>query len=61
MENELARVVNAIPGFAWSATPDGSGHIDFLRQSVERHIQGASPSWEPAATLRRCQIITERI
>ncbi|HXN49258.1 MAG TPA: PAS domain S-box protein, partial [Bryobacteraceae bacterium] len=30
MENELNRVVNAIPGFVWSATPDGS--VDFLNQ-----------------------------
>src|SRR5262252_9031052 len=30
MENELTRVVNAIPGFVWSAAPDGS--VDFLNQ-----------------------------
>jgi PAS domain S-box-containing protein len=30
MENELRRVVDAIPGFVWSAAPDGS--VDFLNQ-----------------------------
>jgi len=30
MENELGRVVNALPGFVWSAAPDGS--VDFLNQ-----------------------------
>jgi PAS domain S-box-containing protein len=30
MENELIRVVNAIPGFVWSAAPDGS--VDLLSQ-----------------------------
>ena len=30
MENELSRVVNALPGFVWSAAPDGS--VDFLNQ-----------------------------
>jgi PAS domain S-box-containing protein len=30
MAYDLARVVNAIPGFVWSATPDGS--VDFLNQ-----------------------------
>src|SRR5215831_14042722 len=30
MENELTRVVNALPGFVWSAAPDGS--VDFLSQ-----------------------------
>ena len=30
MENEFSRVVNALPGFVWSAAPDGS--VDFLNQ-----------------------------
>ncbi len=30
METELSRVVNAIPGFVWSAAPDG--RVDFLNQ-----------------------------
>jgi PAS domain S-box-containing protein len=30
MQNELNRVVDAIPGFVWSATPDGN--VDFLNQ-----------------------------
>jgi PAS domain S-box-containing protein len=30
MKNELSHVVNAIPGFVWSAAPDGS--VDFLNQ-----------------------------
>src|SRR5262249_19561672 len=30
MENELSRVVNALPGFVWRADPDGS--VDFLNQ-----------------------------
>ena len=30
MENELRRVIDAIPGFVWSAAPDGS--VDFLNQ-----------------------------
>src|SRR6266446_3730755 len=30
MENELSRVVNALPGFVWSAAADGS--VDFLNQ-----------------------------
>src|SRR6266478_2986433 len=30
MENELSRVVDALPGLVWTARPDG--HIDFLNQ-----------------------------
>ena len=30
MENELSRVVDALPGLVWTALPDG--HIDFLNQ-----------------------------
>src|SRR6266487_1595176 len=30
MENELHRVVDALPGLVWTALPDG--HIDFLNQ-----------------------------
>src|SRR5262245_27804919 len=30
MDNELSRVVDAIPGFVWSAVPDGS--VDFVNQ-----------------------------
>ena len=30
MENELRRVVDALPGLVWTARPDG--HIDFLNQ-----------------------------
>ena len=30
MENELSRVVDALPGFVWSARPDGQ--VDFLNQ-----------------------------
>lgn len=30
MENELSRVVNALPGLVWTALPDG--HIDFLNR-----------------------------
>ena len=30
MDNELSRVVNAMPGLVWSAAPDGS--VDFLNQ-----------------------------
>jgi PAS domain-containing protein len=30
METELSRVVDAIPGFVWSAAPDG--RVDFLNQ-----------------------------
>ena len=30
MENDLSRVVDALPGLVWTALPDG--HIDFLNQ-----------------------------
>jgi PAS domain-containing protein len=30
MENDLRRVVDALPGLVWTARPDG--HIDFLNQ-----------------------------
>ena len=30
MENQLSRVVDALPGLVWTALPDG--HIDFLNQ-----------------------------
>ena len=30
MENELRRIVDAIPGFVWTAAPDGN--VDFLNQ-----------------------------
>ena len=30
MENELSRVVDALPGLVWTALPDG--HVDFLNQ-----------------------------
>ena len=30
MENEISRVVDALPGLVWTALPDG--HIDFLNQ-----------------------------
>ena len=28
MENQLSRVVDALPGLVWTALPDG--HVDFL-------------------------------
>ncbi len=51
MENELNRVVNAIPGLVWSAAPDGN--VDFLNQrwcdytglSLER---GLGTGWQTA-------------
>ena len=47
MENELSRVVDALPGLVWAAIPDG--HVDFLnRRSCEYTAQ--SPNDGPEAT-----------
>jgi hypothetical protein len=48
VKDELRQAIDTIPGFVWSALPDGS--VDFLveRTILEHHklsASGADPSW----------------
>jgi PAS domain S-box-containing protein len=51
MENELSLVVDALPGFVWTALPDG--HVDFLNQYWLEYTglgaaEGRSLRWQTA-------------
>src|SRR5918997_1039939 len=67
MENELSRIMDALPGFVWSALPDGN--VDFLNQRWREYTglsleEACGWGWQVAVhpedlpeLLERCQSI----